>query len=38
MAGSSEGWGRAAIAAGADPEAAPAAAQRTGAFYTGKAA
>ena len=38
MAGSSEGWGRAAIAAGADPAAARAAAQRTGAFYTGKAA
>lgn len=38
MAGSSEAWGRAAIAAGAEPEAARAAAQRTTAFYTGEAA
>ena len=36
--GSSEAWGRAAIAAGADPAAARAAAQRTSAFYTGEAA
>ncbi len=36
--GSSEAWGRAAIAAGADPAAARAAAERTSAFYTGEAA
>ncbi|MCY4012562.1 MAG: SRPBCC family protein [Gammaproteobacteria bacterium] len=33
--GSSEAWGRAAIAAGTDPEVALAAARRTTAFYTG---
>lgn len=33
--GSSEGWGQATIAAGTDPEAARAAAERTAAFYTG---
>ena len=38
MAGSSDAWGRAAIAAGAEPKAARAAAQRTSAFYTGEAA
>ena len=38
MAGSSEAWGRAAIAAGADPAAARQAAERTSAFYTGEAA
>ena len=38
MVGSSEAWGRAAIVAGADPAAARAAAERTGAFYTGEAA
>ena len=38
MAGSSEAWGRAAIAAGADAATARAAAQRTTAFYTGEAA
>ena len=37
MAGSSEAWGRAAVAAGADPAVARAAAQRTTAFYTGEA-
>ena len=36
--GSSEAWGRAAIAAGTDPEVALAAARRTTAFYTGDAA
>ena len=36
--GSSEAWGEAAIAAGADPEAARAAAGRTTAFYTGEPA
>lgn len=35
LTGSSEAWGRAAIAAGADLEAALAAARRTTAFYTG---
>ena len=35
MAGSSERWGEAAVAGGADPEAARAAARRTAAFYTG---
>lgn len=34
--GSSDGWGRAAIAAGEEPEAAKAAAERTRAFYTGE--
>ncbi|MYE80705.1 MAG: SRPBCC family protein [Gammaproteobacteria bacterium] len=34
--GSSEAWGEAAIASGADPEAARAAARRTTAFYTGE--
>ena len=34
--GSSERWERAAVAAGADPAAAGAAAQRTTAFYTGE--
>ncbi len=38
MAGSSEAWGRAAIAAGADSAAARSAAQRTSAFYTGEGA
>ena len=38
MTGSSEGWGRAAVAAGEDPDAALAAARRTGAFYTGEPA
>ncbi len=38
MAGSSEAWGEAAIAAGADPDAARAAASRTTAFYTGEPA
>ncbi len=33
--GSSEGWGRAAVAAGTDPAAAAAAARNTTAFYTG---
>ena len=36
IAGSSEGWAQAAIAAGADPDAARAAARRTTAFYTGE--
>ncbi len=36
IAGSSEGWAQAAIAAGADPGAARAAARRTTAFYTGE--
>ena len=35
LAGSSEAWGEAAIAAGADPDAARAAARRTTGFYTG---
>ena len=34
--GSSEGWGRAAVAAGTDPAAAAAAARNTTAFYTGE--
>ena len=38
IAGSSEGWERAAIAAGTDPDAARAAARRTTAFYTGESA
>ncbi len=33
--GSSEGWGRAAVAAGEDPDVAAASARRTAAFYTG---
>jgi len=37
-AGSSRGWERAAVAAGADPGAARMAAKRTTAFYTGEAA
>lgn len=37
IAGSSAGWERAAIAAGADPDAARTAAIRTTAFYTGEA-
>ena len=36
ITGSSERWGRAAVAAGADPRAARAAARRTTAFYTGE--
>ncbi len=36
IAGSSEGWERAGVAAGADPVAARAAARRTTAFYTGQ--
>ena len=35
ITGSSELWGQAAVAAGADPDAAHAAARRTTAFYTG---
>ena len=38
IAGSSEAWGQAAVAAGADPDAARAAARRTTAFYTGESA
>ena len=38
ITGSSEGWGRAAVAAGTDPAAARAAAGRTTAFYTGESA
>ena len=38
ITGSSEGWGRAAIAAGTDVDVAGAAARRTTAFYTGEAA
>lgn len=38
LTGSSEAWGRAAVAVGTDPEAATAAANRTTAFYTGDAA
>ena len=34
--GSSEGWRRAAVAAGEEPDAARAAARRTAAFYTGE--
>ena len=37
ITGSSEGWERAAVAAGEDPDAARAAARRTAAFYTGEA-
>lgn len=36
IGGSSEGWGLAAVAAGADRDAATAAARRTTAFYTGE--
>ena len=36
IVGSSEAWGRAAVEAGADAEAAGAAARRTAAFYTGE--
>ena len=36
ITGSSEGWGRAAVAAGTDPDAARGAARRTTAFYTGE--
>ena len=38
IAGSSDGWGQAAVAVGADPDAARAAARRTTAFYTGESA
>ena len=38
IAGSSDGWGRAAVAGGEDPDAARAAAGRTKAFYTGEPA
>ena len=38
IAGSSEGWGQAAVAAGMDPDTAGAAARRTTAFYTGESA
>ena len=38
IAGSSDGWGEAAVAAGEDPDAARAAAGRTKAFYTGEPA
>ena len=38
ITGSSEGWGQAAVKAGADPDAARAAAKRTTAFYTGESA
>ena len=38
IAGSSDGWGKAAAAAGEDPDAAGAAARRTAAFYTGEPA
>ena len=38
IAGSSQGWAQAAIAAGDDPDAAHAAAERTAAFYTGESA
>ena len=37
MGGSSEAWGRAAIASGADPAIARAGAGRTSAFYAGEA-
>ena len=36
MAGSSDGWMQAAVAAGMDPDIATAAARRTAAFYTGE--
>ncbi len=36
--GSSDGWGRAAVAAGEDPDLAAASAGRTAAFYTGESA
>ena len=36
ITGSSEAWGRAAVEAGADAEAAGAAARRPAAFYTGE--
>ncbi len=36
LTGSSKGWGRAAVAAGTDPDTAGAAARRTTAFYTGE--
>ncbi len=36
IAGSSDGWGQAAIATGTEPELAEAAARRTFAFYTGE--
>ena len=36
IAGSTQGWAQAAIAAGDDPDAAHAAARRTAAFYTGE--
>ena len=36
IAGSSERWGQAAVAAGTEPDAARAAAKRTTAFYTGE--
>ena len=36
IAGSSEGWAQAAVAAGTEPDAARAAARRTTAFYTGE--
>lgn len=38
IAGSSEQWGHAAVAAGTDPDAAHVAARRTTAFYTGESA
>ncbi len=38
ITGSSEAWGQAAVAAGADPNAARTAARRTTAFYTGESA
>ena len=38
IAGSSEGWGQAAVAAGTEPDAARAAARRTTAFYSGESA
>ncbi len=38
IAGSSEAWGEAAVAGGADPETAHARARRTTAFYTGESA
>ena len=38
IAGSSEGWAQAAVAAGTGPDAACAAARRTTAFYTGESA
>ena len=36
ISGSSEAWGQASVAAGTDPDAARAAADRTTAFYTGE--